>query len=225
MTGVHYLQQVSDANLHQGLHIEPGVWLSIPTTTDPPVPATVARLGSIPHGTTIVAQGTATRTDQAPNIPEASITPFSIGDPNQTVAFSEQTLPLDQEAPFRTSGVGLRGVTLSMLNNPNSFLEPLDNVVATTTFQVSTLATPPVVGGGTANTAFLQGLPPSSIPPPTPGPNADGAQLVATFWLQTTEGSKEPDVLQYSQTVLLNFNGISWPHVTVATLRKHHRLL
>ena len=26
--------------------------------------------------------------------------------------------------------------------------------------------------------------------------------------------------LQYTQTVLLNFNGLSWPHVSVATLIK-----
>jgi hypothetical protein len=26
--------------------------------------------------------------------------------------------------------------------------------------------------------------------------------------------------LQYTQTVLLNFLGLSWPHVSVATLRK-----
>jgi len=26
--------------------------------------------------------------------------------------------------------------------------------------------------------------------------------------------------LQYTQTVLLNFNGISWPHGTVGTLHK-----
>jgi hypothetical protein len=29
-----------------------------------------------------------------------------------------------------------------------------------------------------------------------------------------------PTQLQYSQTVLLNFNTLSWPHVTVGTLRK-----
>jgi len=27
-------------------------------------------------------------------------------------------------------------------------------------------------------------------------------------------------LLQYTQTVLLNFNGLSWPHVSVATLEK-----
>jgi hypothetical protein len=26
--------------------------------------------------------------------------------------------------------------------------------------------------------------------------------------------------LQYSQTRLLNFNGLSWPHITVGTLHK-----
>jgi hypothetical protein len=111
-----------------------------------------------------------------------------------------------------------------MLNNPNSFLDPPDEkVVATTTLQVSTLPTP-VLGGGTANTAFLQGAPPSAGPPPA-GPNADAVQVVASFWLQTTEDSREPNLLQYSQTVLLNFGPLSWPHVTVATLRRHHHLL
>jgi hypothetical protein len=54
------------------------------------------------------------------------------------------------------------------------------------------------------------------------GPNALTAQMEAIFWLETLE---EPDgriirQLQYSQTVLLNFNNLSWPHVSVATLIK-----
>jgi hypothetical protein len=222
MVGVHYLQQISDANLGNGLHIEPGVWLSVPLTTDPAVPASVVRLGSIPHGTTIVAQGLASTVDQAPVIPSVSITPFAIGDPTQANPFPEQDLT--QQSAFRTSGAGLAGVNQAMLNNPNSFLDPPDEkVVATTTLQVSTLPTP-VLGGGTANTAFLQGAPPSAGPPPA-GPNADAVQVVASFWLQTTEDSREPNLLQYSQTVLLNFGPLSWPHVTVATLRRHHHLL
>jgi hypothetical protein len=59
MFGLTYLQQISDANLKAGLHIEPGLWVNIPKTANPNEPATVARLASIPHGTTIVAQGTA----------------------------------------------------------------------------------------------------------------------------------------------------------------------
>jgi hypothetical protein len=48
--------------------------------------------------------------------------------------------------------------------------------------------------------------------------NAVVARVSSTFWLQTTQGSAQPDLLQYRQPVLLNFNGISWPHVSVATL-------
>ena len=42
----------------------------------------------------------------------------------------------------------------------------------------------------------------------------------ATFWLETVQGQPAENQLQYSQTVLLNFNGLSWPHITVGTLRK-----
>ena len=70
----------------------------------------------------------------------------------------------------------------------------------------------PVPGGGTANTAFLKGG--------SQGPNAVTASVSATFWLETVQGQPAENQLQYSQTVLLNFNGLSWPHITVGTLRK-----
>jgi hypothetical protein len=66
------------------------------------------------------------------------------------------------------------------------------------------------IAGSTSNTAFLVGT--------KDGPNADAAHVVATFWLQTLQGDTEPTRLQHSQTVLLNFAGISWPHITGATL-------
>ena len=34
------------------------------------------------------------------------------------------------------------------------------------------------------------------------------------FWLETLQGQSAPTQLQYAQTVLLNFNGLSWPHIT-----------
>jgi len=52
------------------------------------------------------------------------------------------------------------------------------------------------------------------------GPNAVAASVTAMFWLETFQGQTAPTQLQYSQTVLLNFNGLSWPHITVATLHK-----
>ena len=66
MFGLTYLQQVSDKNLNAGLHIEPGLWVDIPATTDPKETPSVARLASIPHGTTILAQGTASTSAGAP---------------------------------------------------------------------------------------------------------------------------------------------------------------
>jgi hypothetical protein len=212
MVGLTYLQQISDANLKAGLHIEPGVWLAIPKTTDPNVSPSVARLASIPHGTAIVAQGTASTSAAAPSIPDIGIKPFTIGQPSATNDFPEQTLSTHTD--FRTSGAGLAGVTQAMVDNPNSVLRSAiagQHITATTTLHVTT-GDAPVPGGGTANTAFLKGG--------AQGPNAVAASVAATFWLETIEGESAPSQLQYSQIVLLNFNSLSWPHVTVGTLHK-----
>ena len=212
MFGLTYLQQISDANVHAGLHVEPGLWVAIPHTTDPNVVPTVARLASIPHGTTILAQGTATPSAAAPHIPNTSIKPFSIGQPLPEIDFPEQTLT--NKTSFRSSGAGLTGVTQTMVNNPNSILQAAiagQHITATTTLHVTSTSTP-VPGGGTANTAFLKGT--------ADGPNADAASVDATFWLETLEGQSAPTQLQYAQKVLLNFNGLSWPHITIATLHK-----
>jgi hypothetical protein len=83
---------------------------------------------------------------------------------------------------------------------------------------ISTDSTPagsvPDAGGGTDDIAFLSGKAPG-------GPNALAASMDAIFWIETVQGvGGAPDSLQlqYTQRVLLNFNGLSWPHITVATL-------
>jgi hypothetical protein len=212
MFGLTYLQQISDVNLKAGLHIEPGLWVAIPQTTDPKEGPTVARLASIPHGTAILVQGTATTSSAAPSIPAISIKPFTTGKPSATFNFAEQTLATQTD--FRTSGAGLTGITQAMVDDPNSVLHSAiadQHITSTITLHVTT-SDSPVPGGGTANTAFLEGT--------ADGPNAVAASVNATFWLETLEGQSAPTQLQYSQTVLLNFNGLSWPHVTVGTLRK-----
>lgn len=62
--GLTYLQQISDAAKDGALHIEPGIWVTQPNTTFPPetVPdkqQLVARMGTIPHGNSILAEGIA----------------------------------------------------------------------------------------------------------------------------------------------------------------------
>jgi hypothetical protein len=53
-------------------------------------------------------------------------------------------------------------------------------------------------------------------------PNADATRLDAIFWIETVQQADGSTFLQlqYTQTVILNFLGIDWPHISVATLTK-----
>jgi len=63
--GLTYLQQITDAGHDGALHIEPGIWIKQPSDiTFPPEPThapkqLVARMGTIPHGNSLLAQGVA----------------------------------------------------------------------------------------------------------------------------------------------------------------------
>ena len=213
MAGLHYLQQVSD-NFGNGLHIEPGVWLTVPPTTNPQEPLTVARMGSIPHGTTILAQGLASNEARAPNFAVSDIRPFAIGNPTERFSFPETDLSIP--TPFRSAPALIAGITQPMVDDPNSALATAiagQNIIFTTNLIITT-GSAPVRGGGTANTAFLEGGP--------DGPNANAASVESIFWIEQVEEADGTTFLQlqYTQTVLLDFNGLSWPHVSVATLRQ-----
>ena len=69
-----------------------------------------------------------------------------------------------------------------------------------------------IVGSSTSNTSFLVGT--------KDGPNADAAHVVATFWLQTLAGRYRAQAAAVLPMVPVNFAGLSWPHITVATLTK-----
>jgi hypothetical protein len=215
MFGVTYLQQIQDRNVKAGLHIEPGIWATVPKTTNPAEVPTVVRMASIPHGTTILAQGVASSITGPPQIAPTDITPFAIGNPAQKFQFPESNLSIP--SAFRSPPADIAGITQAMVNNPNSVLTTAltgQTILKTTVLNVSTHPILPVVGGGTSNTAFLQGT-------PAQGPNAVSALVSSVFWIETVKGpAGKPDFhqLQYTQTVLLNFNGLSWPHVTVGSL-------
>jgi len=219
LAGLTYLQQINDANVlgpnnkPAGLHIEPGVWLNIPSTTHPPEPPTVARMGNVPHGTSFVAQGTASLFDDAPKIPSVIITPFPINKPPipaNLISFPESNLK--NATQFRTPHKDIPNVTQEMVDNPNIVLTQGiagKNIISTTFLKISTAdLKPPFTGGGISNIAFLQGK---------SAPNAE-----PSFWI---EKIKMPNgsisfQLQYSQRILLNFAGLSWPHLSAATLLK-----
>ena len=125
--GVTYLQQIAEASSGTGLHIEPGIWVHVPATGDPNEPTTVVRMGSIPHGTAILAQGTTQFLEGGPpHIPDNNIIPFGIGSPppaNSDFGAAEQEFPeldLSVETAFRHASPG---VTQAMVQNPNSVLQ------------------------------------------------------------------------------------------------------
>jgi hypothetical protein len=229
MFGVTYLQQINEAgNPAQGLHIEPGIWANVPQTSDPAEPPTVVRMASIPHGTVILAQGVWQILAGGPqHIPDNNILPFFFHDPPpangdfNTVAANFRELNLSIPTQFRFQSPG---VTQDMVKNPNGVIQQAlhsslqgTNMKSRTFLQISTTNDPIQGGGGTANTAFL-----ASSQHPAQG-NARAAHVEATFWIETIAGSAGgPDIkqLQYTQLVMLDFNGLHWPHVTVGTLRK-----
>jgi hypothetical protein len=223
--GIRYLQQIQDAHVLgpngklAGIHIEPGLWVSTPETTNPADKPTVARLANIPHGTSLVAQGTAFPViNHAPPIAPVSITPFVIGQPENLIQFPETHL--ETASQFRTPPGDIPNVIQAMVDNPNIVLSKAiaqQNIISTTTLRISTAPlNPPTTGGGSSNIAFLVGA--------AGGPNADAAKMEAIFWIETVKEASGATKLQlqYTQTVLLNFNGLSWPHVSVATLVKQH---
>jgi hypothetical protein len=223
MFGITYMQQIAEKHdPTEGLHIEPGIWANVPPTSNPAEPATVVRMGSIPHGTAILAQGTGRTIAGGPTIGDNNIIPFPVGSPappNSDFGSAEATfteLNLSTPTPFRQESPGL---TQQLVRNPNSFLQKDiagKEIVNTTILAISTKHTP-VKGGGTANTAFLEA---ATFPP---GGNAKAVEVDAIFWIEAIAGEHgQPNKLQlqYTQLVQLDFNGLRWPHVTVATLQK-----
>ncbi|MDI3563107.1 heme-binding protein [Bradyrhizobium sp. Arg816] len=211
LNGVPYLQTIRDVTTQEpvGIHFEPGIWLAVPATTIPNEPFTVARMASIPHGTTITAQGTALAPVAGkPTIAAIDITPFVGGNPGNKITFQNQTatnnttrrLPQDLTALIASGRL-----TQAMITDPNTVLRnQIAHQTITQTIVIETSTKPgtplsdgplpaipspgphptaPNFAGGTANIAFLEGQP---NPPPGGGSaNANAFQMDAVFWIET----------------------------------------
>lgn len=266
LNGVPYLQAINDVTdpAHPtGIHLEPGLWVIVPSTTSPAEGVSLVRMASIPHGTTILAQGTSKTFAGPPTIPSVDITPFPTAG-GAKIHFASQTaatngtprIPQDL-APFIAAGT----ITQAMLTDPNSVLRDHikgQTIVSTTEITISTQPAAPLFGEGESNIAFLLGDTHTPLPLK---PNAQTRLMTATFWIETVEhtivipphvphvpfdisppvispghplpvftltpphGILTPHTIkirstqiQYTQTVMLNFNTLTWPHVSVATL-------
>ncbi|MWB93263.1 hypothetical protein GON26_02735 [Flavobacterium sp. GA093] len=222
--GLHYLQQVDDVNLpsgQNGIHLETGLFLNLPSGTDPLVQPSIARLGSIPHGDSLLAQGTFFTVNGGPKFEVADPTPFFIQNGVRVNDTSETYLSQLKNA------VAPPGIPQEVIMNPNILLE---NAIAgqnITQTIVILLDANPIDGVANAGvTAPVGGI--TNIP--FVNVNANANSLSAIFWIETVQN---PDgttflQLQYTQTVILDFpvfapDGsvveIKWPHISVATLR------
>ena len=268
LNGVPYLQTIKDITIHGesvGIHVEPGIWIHVPATNVPALGESVTRMASIPHGTTIEAQGTAVTVAGPPVIAPVDITPFKTGSPGTKIRFASQTAA-DPNTPRIPQDLGpfiARGtITQAILDDPNTVLRDVikkQKITNTVAIIISTGPPPPPqllpFGGGVDNIAFLMGQAAANAP------NAQTLQMFAIFWIETVEeqihvpplhvgqhfavrgqrsvqGQRVPTFsgvapvdskearkltvrftqIQYTQTVLLNFNQLTWPHVSVNTL-------
>jgi hypothetical protein len=226
--GLHYLQQVNDVNLPQGqngIHLETGLFLNLPAGTDPQVNVSVARLGSIPHGDSLLAQGSFFTVQGGPQFdtPPADPTPFTIVDGKRVNDTSEAYLQLLKNA------VPPAGISSDVIMNPNNLLKEAivgQNIIETI---VILLDANPIDGvcnpGVTAPTGGITNIPFVNV-------NANATSLTAIFWIETVQNADGSTFLQlqYTQTVILDFPvfgappanpvvSINWPHISVGTLR------
>jgi hypothetical protein len=94
--GLTYLQKISELFQGGAMHIEPGIWITQPATSYPPEAPPdaeaqiIARMGTIPHGNSLLAQGTASR----------FVGPPTLKTPTGGCAFS--SFPSFNSTPFAT---------------------------------------------------------------------------------------------------------------------------
>ncbi|KAK4547543.1 hypothetical protein LTR36_000500 [Oleoguttula mirabilis] len=295
LKGISYIQRVgafennlTGSNNHPepaGIHFEPGVFMLVPASENPKQPATLNRMASIPHGTTINAQGpaptpaTLIKGPMKPNdinvIPKESIVPFDLNNPESRLptgpnsSFPHLEFPekasereeLDRLPSFLSKFTGPgKIITKEVFQDPNQILRDAILGQEIDSFAMFDLATKGgLLGGQTANIGFLEGTPDQLK---AGFGNAHAIKMTVRYWIETVgktltvqakqtadqifempasaagvlapkfvvsaaESTKlKSDIkhrftwtqIQYSQNVTLNFNGLSWPHVSVATL-------
>jgi hypothetical protein len=214
--GVTYLHRVTDGETGGALHIEPGMWLNVPATTAPQADASIARLGTIPHGNAFCTVGFSVTEaiHGQPEIPPANIVPFATGaappPPGTKSSFAEYDLLTPTDS--RTTPLP-PGITQAIIDDPHQLLRDTCaqqiNAQGCTFVERTLLITSTSKAGGIANIPFISS-------------NANALDMESVFAIQTIVDSTGNEFLQmqYSQVAMLNFRGMSFPHITVGTLVK-----
>jgi len=241
LKSIQYLQQVSDMTTHSEVHVEAGMWVFQPAIpTDSSSTPELWRAGTVPHGTTFIA-GSFNVTDEygPPSFDQNEITiPFPFDDEEDRID-GDYVTPYKVNPPIPATMIPLytdadgddddgsdnddSADIVDILDGkhivifPTRFLEKdieNQNIYETKTIYLSTNEQGPGFGG-------ISSIPMIKI-------EANVSQVEVTFYIETVDNGDGTYFyqLQYFQEIYLSFpvfdNGkiISWPHTSVATLRK-----
>lgn len=214
--GLTYLQKISDLVTGGALHIEPGIWIHVPSQ-DVGANQSVARMGNIPHGNSLLAEGTAIKLDPFtgnPFNPDAlsavNTSPFPIGTPMPVPGTLSGFPPYDLSnltpaaVNFRTPAGNSPPIPLptTILGVPmqDVILDPTKLLTAALSGQV--IESMVVINVATVTSLLQQqtdGKPPKDILQnlnagggvediPFLQKNADVATMFATFWIEKIKG-------------------------------------
>ncbi|KAL4731564.1 hypothetical protein ACLX1H_000537 [Fusarium chlamydosporum] len=224
LVGVPYTQTIIDAMPPPkgkptpveppGIHFEPGLWMRVPKVEEmPKLPPSFCRMGSIPHGTTINAQGfqPSITKEGAPEIPKIDITPIllplgkgpvEVEIEKAKTRFRSQNVDDDRTrrlpqdlTPFMENGT----ITQKILNDPNTILREANkgkHIVHNTMFIVSTNAPPGAFGGGTTNIGFNIGADAGlkqNASAKNNSANANAVDVSAQYWVSKIQAEVELD--------------------------------
>jgi hypothetical protein len=203
--GLYYLHHVTDAASRQSLLIAPGMWLMLHARPQPTAAQRVVRLAILGEGHTILADGTAATTSGPAQIDAVSPMPVDLASA-RPITDERTSVPLSDALP--------EGVSADVLSDVNAILRPQiadQRVQCTTTITIANHA---------GIEERLRGMPFTLSNPESLG-------LQCSFWLQMladpARRGHELLRLQYSQTILIQRDGIGWPHISLATLLKQER--
>ena len=188
------------------IHAETGLFLYI---TNYNSGLNLARLGTVPHGNSLMALGkNIESTDPGTTFfPSVSPVAFNLdGSAPGGFGYNENIILAPQFTEFNQV-------------EPNSFLQSTlqqivgatGSVTAMTTLDLTTKN--PDATGGILNIPFIES-------------NVRATTMDVTYWLETITGGSETELLQYSQTVNLVFpitgsvTPIVWPHISISTLKR-----
>lgn len=199
--GVPYVQTIWDVtnpntgkadDIPRGIHFEPGIFLHIPSTTIPPSGATIARMASIPHGTTINISGQdAFSSNGPPPLDKIHFTTFppSVGQ-GVFQNLDVDTLGTPRFPPDLTLFKEHGTITQALVDDPVELLRAVNaqllnadgtsRIIKTDTFIIGTDSADGKQSGTASSIAFLTGK-------NTGTPNANVPQVNATFWIETVK--------------------------------------